>query len=77
MAQAAMRAALAHKLTVGFVPDDAGIGDLDQRRVICVNPDEIGTGIASWFDTFYHGVVFVPVEAHDAVELEVKLEQVL
>jgi hypothetical protein len=77
MAQAAMRVALATGVTVGFSPDDGGIGDLDQRRVVCVNPDQIGTGLRAWYDDFYPGVAFVPVGAANAAELETKLNQLL
>jgi hypothetical protein len=77
MAQAAMRTALKTKVTVGFSPDDAGIGDLDERRVICVNPDQIGTGLRAWYARFYPGVAFVPVTAEDAAGLEARLEALL
>ncbi len=77
MAQTAMRTALETKVTVGFSPDDAGIGDLDERRVICVNPDQIGTGLQAWYARFYPGVEFVPVTADDAGELAARLDALL
>jgi hypothetical protein len=77
MAQAAMRVALGRSITVGFVPDDAGIGDLDRRRVICVNPDRIGTGMGAWFNQFYPGVEYIAITADNAGELEAKLSRVV
>jgi len=77
MAQAAMRAALPTGTTVGFSADDAGIGDLDQRRVVSVNPHQIGAGLRAWYDQHYPGVEFVPLTADDAAELENKLRQIL
>ncbi|MBN2001800.1 MAG: hypothetical protein JXA21_00475 [Anaerolineae bacterium] len=62
LALAAMRVAHAAYVTVGFSPDDAGMGDLDVRRVICVFPDKIEAGIdQAWYDTYYPGVKFVAV----------------
>jgi hypothetical protein len=77
MAQAAMHVALDTGTTVGFSPDDGGIGDLDQRRVVCVNPSQIASGLKAWYDQFYPGVEFVPVTAGSAAQLEAKLAQIL
>ncbi|MGC9394431.1 MAG: hypothetical protein ACP5J4_06210 [Anaerolineae bacterium] len=75
MAQVAFKVALAHRATIGFSADDAGIGDLDSRRVICVSPERIGTGLDQvWYDTYYPGVVFKPIAATSAADLEKKLE---
>lgn len=77
MAQAAMHVALDTKVTVGFSPDDGGIGDLDERRVVCVNPDQIGSGLQTWYETFYPAVKFVAVTASSATNLQTKLETLL
>jgi hypothetical protein len=77
MAQAAMRVALATGVTVGFSPDDGGIGDLDQRRVVSVNPDQIASDLTAWYDEFYPGVEVAPITADNAAELEEKLNQLL
>jgi hypothetical protein len=78
MALAAMRAAHEKKSTVGFSADDAGIGDLDDRRIVCVNPRTIGTGLTQdWYDEHYPGVEFDIVEATDSTELEAKLKDAL
>lgn len=54
-----------HRFTVGSSADDAGIGNLDYRRIIAVNPSEWGDdpAIDAWFHEHYPGVQYVPVEA--------------
>ena len=47
--------------TVGFSADDAGIGNLDQRLVLIVNPDSWGTNMSAWYDEHYPGVLYLPV----------------
>lgn len=62
----------AHRFTIGGSADDAGIGDLDARRVIAVNPDEWDGGaeaLRMWFVVHYPGVAYVPVEAATPDEL--------
>jgi hypothetical protein len=62
MALAAMRVAYQTHTTIGFSPDDAGVGDLDVRRVIAVSPEEIGNGLTqAWYEQYYPGVEFVAV----------------
>ena len=74
MALAAMRAAYHSRVTVGFSPDDAGIGDLDRRLVVCINPTSFPEPLTqAWYDQYYPGVKFIAVEAKDALELEGKL----
>ena len=73
-----MRAAYNKKSTLGFSADDAGIGDLDNRRIVCVNPQDIGTGLdQAWYDEHYAGVTFDALQASDPDELEAKLKDVL
>jgi hypothetical protein len=76
MAQVAFKVAFEHRATIGFSSDDAGIGDLDSRRVICISPEKIGTGLdQAWYDTYYPGVVFIPITSFaSAAELEQKLK---
>ena len=76
MAQIAFKVALEKRATIGFSPDDAGIGDLDSRRVICISPDKIGTGLDQvWYDLYYPGVVFKPITSFaSATDLEKKLK---
>lgn len=79
LAQVALKVAQEHHLTVGFSPDDAGIGDLDVRRVICVNPDLIDTGLDQvWYDVYYSGVIFTPImSVTSAADLEQRLKALL
>ncbi len=42
------------RLTVGFSPDDAGVGDLAQRHVVAINPDT-WPRLAHRFYTAYYG----------------------
>jgi hypothetical protein len=61
-----------HRFTVGGSADDAGIGDLDARRVIAINPSEWSDDLETFFSSFYPGVVYAPAEAEtpdDLVEL--------
>jgi len=77
MALVALKVAQANQATVGFSPDDAGIGDLDMRRILCVSPEKIGTGLdQTWYDTYYPGTLFVPVSfANSTADLENQLKQ--
>ena len=63
-----------HRFTVGGSADDAGIGDLDARRVIAINPSEWTDDLETFFDTFYPEVVYAPVEAETPDELIELLE---
>ncbi len=64
LALAAMRVALRVRATVGFSPDDAGVGDLDYRRVIAVDAAKIGTGLnQAWYTKNYPGVSFIAVSS--------------
>ncbi|MBO36462.1 MAG: peptidase S8 [Anaerolineaceae bacterium] len=47
--------------TVGFSADDAGIGNLDNRLVIVVNPESWGGNMATWYEEHYPGVLYLPV----------------
>ncbi len=61
--------------TIGGSADDAGIGDLDFRRVIAINPREWPTDLRAFFDEHYPGVAYVAVEAATPDELKRKLER--
>ncbi len=74
-AKAAVRALWdARRFTVGGSADDAGIGDLDFRRVIAVNPDDWGDDLQAFFQAHYPGVIYVPVEAATPDVLKAALE---
>ena len=53
----------AHRYTIGGSADDAGIGDLDVRRVIAVNPGQWRGDLRAFFAQHYPGVEYRPVEA--------------
>jgi len=52
-----------HRYTVGGSSDDGGIGDLDQRRVIAVNPQLWNGDLLAWYNQNYPGVDYVPINA--------------
>jgi len=62
------------RYTIGFSADDAGIGDLSQRRVLAVNPHHWPeTLTAAWFHQHYPGVQFTGVVANTPEDLELWL----
>jgi hypothetical protein len=75
-ARAVVRGAWDEKrYTIGSSADDAGIGDLDVRQVIAVNPQD-WTGdlsLEDFFQQFYPGVEYRPITAATPTELAFKL----
>ena len=67
----------AHRWTIGGSADDAGIGDLDVRRVLAVNPAGWGGDLAAFFAEYYRGVLYVPLEAGDPAALKALLQMPL
>jgi hypothetical protein len=63
------------RYTVGSSADDAGIGDLDNRRVIAVNPSKWPDDLRAFFERYYPGVRYGFVEAATPAELTQKLKQ--
>jgi hypothetical protein len=63
------------RYTIGSSADDAGIGDLDARRVIAVNPGQWPSDLRAFFEEHYPGVEYIPVEADTPADLRQKLEQ--
>lgn len=61
------------RYTLGGSADDAGIGDLDVKRVLAVNPSEWPGDLAAFYQTFYPGVDYTVVEAATPDELQVIL----
>jgi hypothetical protein len=64
----------AHRYTIGSSADDAGIGDLDARRVIAVNPSGWPSDLRAFFEEYYPGVEYVPIEVADPQELQSRLQ---
>ncbi len=67
------------RFTVGGSADDAGIGDLDARRIIAVNPHEWpgAPSLSAFYLMYYPGVEFVPVSAASPEELARKLRELI
>lgn len=61
--------------TIGKSADDAGIGDLDERTVIVVNPQDWTDSISAFFAQYYPGVDVLEVTAVSPDELKAKIEQ--
>jgi len=59
--------------TLGGSADDSGIGSLDYRRVIAVNPLGWGDDLRAFFDEWYPGIQYIAVEAETPEQLIVKL----
>ena len=74
-ALAAVKGGYDGRFTIGFSADDAGIGNLENRHVLAVNPHhwpEVLT--ASWFQQHYPGVKFTAVVANQPEDLEAWLK---
>jgi murein DD-endopeptidase MepM/ murein hydrolase activator NlpD len=63
----------ARRFTVGGSADDAGIGDLDSRHVVAVNPAAWGGDLLAFFETHYPGVIYTPLVADTPQELATRL----
>jgi hypothetical protein len=61
-----------HRYTVGGSADDAGIGDLDKRRVIAINPDRWSgpQTLEDFFAQYYPGAIYEPVYADTPEQLK-------
>lgn len=62
--------------TLGGSADDAGIGDLNVRRIIAVNPWQWGSAPPldqAWYDANYPGAQFIGMDAASPQELAQKL----
>jgi hypothetical protein len=63
------------RFTIGGSADDAGIGDLDTRRVIAVNPSRWTDDLKAFFDKYYPGIEYVAIEANTPRKLRRELER--
>jgi hypothetical protein len=73
--QAAAKGSFDGRYTIGFSADDAGIGDLENRHVLAVNPHHWPDVLtASWFQQHYPGVQFTAVVANTPGDLEAWLK---
>jgi hypothetical protein len=58
-----------NRWTMGTSADDAGIGDLDQRNVIAINPDTWPSALDEFFAREYPGVKYDSIQAATPAEL--------
>jgi hypothetical protein len=63
------------RFTIGGSADDAGIGDLDARRVIAVNPGDWTDELAPFFDRYYPGVEYGVIEADTPEDLRREIDR--
>lgn len=66
----------AHRFTIGGSADDAGVGTLDLRRVIAVNPGAWQGDLKAFFETYYPGVIYLPVDVDHPESLRLWLANV-
>ncbi|MCA9980639.1 MAG: hypothetical protein KDD89_07400 [Anaerolineales bacterium] len=63
------------RYTIGFSADDAGVGEVAERIVICINPHHWPETLTSvWYDHHYPGTRFIPVVANSPADLQAWLE---
>ncbi len=55
--------------TIGASADDAGLGNLDVRAVIAVQPQGWGDGLEEFYEQFYPGVQYLPAEGDNEYQL--------
>lgn len=66
-----------HRYTIGGSADDAGIGNLDERNVIAINPDEWDGDLLAFYEKYYPGVNVEAVYADNPAELFYHLQPAL
>ncbi len=62
-----------HRYTVGGSADDAGLGNLDNRHIIAVNPSRWPTDLVAFYNEYYPGVTLDAVIAETPEDLFLKL----
>lgn len=68
---AAAKGSFEGRFTVGFSADDAGGGEITDRKIIAVNPHHWPDTLTSaWYQQFYPGTQFIPVIANSPDDLE-------
>lgn len=66
-----------HRYTIGGSADDAGIGDLDVRQVIAVNPGRWPGNLQAFFKEHYPGAEIAELNADSPPELLALLSEAL
>ena len=72
-AAAVAEATMPERWTISYSADDAGIGDLDSKNVVAVNPDDWGGDLDAWFDSNYPGTGYLSIDALSPADLKAKL----
>ena len=68
---ASAKGSFSGRYTVGFSADDAGLGLLERRQVLAINPHHWPTPLtAGWFHEHYPGTLFTAVVANTPADLE-------
>jgi len=63
----------AERWTVGGSADDCGIGDLEVRRVIAINPGAWSGDLEAFLEEHYSGVIYWPLEYSNRYQLDGRL----
>lgn len=63
-----------NRWTVGYSADDAGIGDLDRRTIIVLNPSAWPDPIIAWLQMWYPGAMVYPITAVSPSDLKAILK---
>lgn len=66
-----------YRYTMGGSADDAGIGDLDVRRVMTVNPHKWPGDLFEFYQRYYPGIMYNRVYARTPAELAIRLQPLL
>ena len=66
-----------YRVTVGGSADDAGIGDLDDKHVIAVSPDEWGGDLEEFYQTYYPGTKYHTTEYNNYFQLQGRLRALM
>ncbi|MEM7801226.1 MAG: hypothetical protein AAF633_18685 [Chloroflexota bacterium] len=68
---AAAKGGFEGRFTIGFSADDAGAGEVLDRKIIGVNPHHWPETLTSaWYQQHYPGCVFIPIVANSPEDLE-------
>lgn len=72
---AAARGSFDGRFTIGFSADDAGLGSIENRHVLAVNPHHWPQVLtAAWFQQHYPGARFTPIVANSPEDLQAWLK---
>ncbi|MBP8000968.1 MAG: hypothetical protein KA314_09035 [Chloroflexi bacterium] len=73
---AAAKGSFTGRYTVGYSADDAGLGLLEKRQVLAINPHHWPTPLtAGWFHDHYPGTLFTAIVANTPADLEAWLRK--